>query len=276
MLKIENLYKNFGKTKAVEGISFQVKKGEVFGLLGPNGAGKSTTISIISTLIPLTEGEILFEGNSILSNPKNIRQKLGLVPQDLALSMIGFTVFFSSYTMVFSIGTLLNDKQYKSWERMIISPLSMTSILGGTMLVSFLVGLVQIGILIIGGKYLLAVDWGRSMAGIGMVAAAYVFTITSMGLMISSLVKTQAQLSAVAPVVLTSIAMVGGSMWPLEIVNNKILLFLAELTPHKWAIQGMESIAAKGMGFEAAITPTIVLFLMGIIYFTIGVKTIKD
>ena len=276
MLKIENLYKNFGKTKAVEGISFQVKKGEVFGLLGPNGAGKSTTISIISTLIPLTEGEILFEGNSILSNPKNIRQKLGLVPQDLALSMIGFTVFFSSYTMVFSIGTLLNDKQYKSWERMIISPLSMTSILGGTMLVSFLVGLVQIGILIIGGKYLLAVDWGRSMAGIGMVAAAYVFTITSMGLMISSLVKTQAQLSAVAPVVLTSTAMVGGSMWPLEIVNNKILLFLAELTPHKWAIQGMESIAAKGMGFEAAITPTIVLFLMGIIYFTIGVKTIKD
>ena len=276
MLKIENLYKNFGKTKAVEGINFQVKKGEVFGLLGPNGAGKSTTISIISTLIPLTEGEILFEGNSILSNPKNIRQKLGLVPQDLALSMIGFTVFFSSYTMVFSIGTLLNDKQYKSWERMIISPLSMTSILGGTMLVSFLVGLVQIGILIIGGKYLLAVDWGRSMAGIGMVAAAYVFTITSMGLMISSLVKTQAQLSAVAPVVLTSTAMVGGSMWPLEIVNNKILLFLAELTPHKWAIQGMESIAAKGMGFEAAITPTIVLFLMGIIYFTIGVKTIKD
>ncbi|NLJ57334.1 MAG: ABC transporter permease [Tissierellia bacterium] len=276
MLKIENLYKNFGKTKAVEGISFQVKKGEVFGLLGPNGAGKSTTISIISTLIPPTEGEILFEGNSILSNPKNIRQKLGLVPQDLALSMIGFTVFFSSYTMVFSIGTLLNDKQYKSWERMIISPLSMTSILGGTMLVSFLVGLVQIGILIIGGKYLLAVDWGRSMAGIGMVAAAYVFTITSMGLMISSLVKTQAQLSAVAPVVLTSTAMVGGSMWPLEIVNNKILLFLAELTPHKWTIQGMESIAAKGMGFEAAITPTIVLFLMGIIYFTIGVKTIKD
>lgn len=85
MLKIENLYKNYGDIIAVDGISFEVKRGEVFGLLGPNGAGKSTTISIISTLIPPTKGEILFEGDSIFKNPKNIRQKLGVVPQDIAL-----------------------------------------------------------------------------------------------------------------------------------------------------------------------------------------------
>ncbi len=85
MLKIENLYKNYGNIRAVDGISFEVKRGEVFGLLGPNGAGKSTTISIISTLVPPTKGEIIFEGESILKNPKNIRQKLGVVPQDIAL-----------------------------------------------------------------------------------------------------------------------------------------------------------------------------------------------
>lgn len=85
MLKVENLYKSFGNIKAVDGISFEVKRGEVFGLLGPNGAGKSTTISIISTLLKPTGGQILFEGTSILSNPKAIRQKLGVVPQDIAL-----------------------------------------------------------------------------------------------------------------------------------------------------------------------------------------------
>lgn len=85
MLKVENLYKNYGNIRAVDGISFEVKRGEVFGLLGPNGAGKSTTISIISTLVPPTKGEIIFEGESILKNPKNIRQKLGVVPQDIAL-----------------------------------------------------------------------------------------------------------------------------------------------------------------------------------------------
>ena len=85
MLKVENLYKNFGNIIAVDGISFEVKKGEVFGRLGTNGAGKSTTISIISTLIPPTRGEILFEGESIFENSKNLRQKLGIVPQDIAL-----------------------------------------------------------------------------------------------------------------------------------------------------------------------------------------------
>ncbi len=85
MLKVENLYKNFGNIRAVDGISFEVERGEVFGLLGPNGAGKSTTISIISTLLPPTKGEILFEGESIFKNSKNLRQKLGIVPQDVAL-----------------------------------------------------------------------------------------------------------------------------------------------------------------------------------------------
>ena len=85
MLKVENLYKSFGNITAVNGINFEVKKGDVFGLLGPNGAGKSTTISIISTLLKPTNGDILFEGESILSNPKSIRQKLGVVPQDIAL-----------------------------------------------------------------------------------------------------------------------------------------------------------------------------------------------
>lgn len=191
-------------------------------------------------------------------------------------SMIGFTIFFSMYTMVFSIGTILSDKQYKTWERMLTSPVSMTSILGGTMIVSFLVGIVQMVVLILGGKYLIGVDWGESIAGIMMVTTAFVFTVTSMGLMLSGIVKTQAQLGAMTPVILTSTSMLGGCMWPLEIVNNKVLLFLAELTPQKWAIQGMENIAAKGMGFEAAIMPTIVLLVMGIIFFGIGVKTVKQ
>lgn len=85
MLKVENLYKDFGNVKAVEGISFEVKKGQVFGLLGPNGAGKSTTISIISTLLKPTSGDVLFEGSSILKDSNNIRKKLGVVPQDIAL-----------------------------------------------------------------------------------------------------------------------------------------------------------------------------------------------
>ncbi|MDD3706183.1 MAG: hypothetical protein PHC45_09010, partial [Clostridiaceae bacterium] len=69
--------------------------------------------------------------------------------------------------------------------------------------------------------------------------------------------------------------MLGGCMWPLEIVNNRALLFLAELTPQKWAMQGMESIVSKWMGFEAAVYPAIVLMVMGALFFAVGVKIMK-
>ena len=155
---------------------------------------------------------------------------------------------------------------------MLISPVSKTSILGGSMIVAYLTGAVQMGVLILAGKYLLKVDWGNSISGVLMVAAAFVFAVTSLGLMLSGFIKTQAQLGSLAPIVLTSTSMLGGCMWPLEIVNNKALLFLAELTPQKWAIQGIEGIASKGMGFSAAMLPTVVLIAMGLIYFAIGVR----
>ena len=148
-------------------------------------------------------------------------------------SIIGFSIFFSMYTMVFSIGTILSDKRFKTWDRMLISPVPMSSILGGTMAVSFLVGIIQMAVLILGGKYLFGIDWGGSILGIIMITTVFVFTITSLGLMMSGFVKTEAQLGAITPVVLTSTSMLGGTMWPLEIVNNKVLLFLAELTPQK-------------------------------------------
>lgn len=190
-------------------------------------------------------------------------------------SMIGFSIFFSMYTMVFGIGTILNDRQYKTWQRMLISPVSKASILGGSMVVAYLTGAVQIGVLILGGKYMFGVDWGSSVVGVLTVAGAFVFTVTSLGLLLSGIVKTHAQLSSITPVVLTSTSMLGGCMWPLEIVNNKLLLFLAELTPQKWAMQGMESIASKGMGFEAAVFPTIVLLAMGVLFFYAGVRVMK-
>ena len=194
---------------------------------------------------------------------------------NLKHSMIGFSLFFSMYTMVFGIGTILNDRQYKTWQRMLISPVSKASILGGSMVVAYLTGAIQIGVLILGGKYLLGVDWGSSILGVLMVAGSFVFTVTSMGLLLSGVVKTHGQLSSITPVVLTSTSMLGGCMWPLEIVNNKLLLFLAELTPQKWAMQGMESIASKGMGLSAAVFPTIVLLAMGAIFFAAGVKIMK-
>ena len=82
ILEVKDITKKYGDMVAVNGISFSVKKGEIFGLVGPNGAGKSTTINMITGLLVPDGGSITFEeGNSF----KKWRGNIGLVPQDLAI-----------------------------------------------------------------------------------------------------------------------------------------------------------------------------------------------
>ncbi len=68
-------------TVAVDGVTFQVRRGEIFGFLGPNGAGKTTTISILTTLLEPTSGQARIEGIDVLGRPHDVRRKLGLVFQ---------------------------------------------------------------------------------------------------------------------------------------------------------------------------------------------------
>lgn len=85
ILEAVELTKQFKQIKAVNGVNLFLEKGEIVGLLGPNGAGKSTTISMISTLIPPTSGDVRFNNESVLENPTKLRKVLGLVPQEIAL-----------------------------------------------------------------------------------------------------------------------------------------------------------------------------------------------
>ena len=189
--------------------------------------------------------------------------------------MIGFTLFFSMYTIVFAIGEILNDRENNTWQRLLMSPVSRSSILGGNLVMTFLLGVFQVGILILSGKYLFGLDLGSSTGGLLVIALAFVFTVTSLGLLLSGIVKTHSQLSAVTPIILTSTSMLGGCMWPLDIVNSKLLLTLANLTPQKWAVQGMEKIAMYGADFSSAIVPTLVLVGMGLLFFIIGVRLVR-
>ncbi|MBS4179175.1 ABC transporter ATP-binding protein [Lederbergia citrea] len=85
MLKVIDIKKRYGKKEVVKNVSFTIEKGESFGLLGPNGAGKSTTISMICGLIPYDQGEVLVSDLSVKKSPMLIKEKIGVVPQEIAL-----------------------------------------------------------------------------------------------------------------------------------------------------------------------------------------------
>ena len=83
MIKLIGVKKYFGEVRAVDGINFTIKRGEVFGLLGKNGAGKTTTIKMLTLQLKPTAGEIFFEERAVFGNEIFIKSLLGLVPQHL-------------------------------------------------------------------------------------------------------------------------------------------------------------------------------------------------
>lgn len=84
-IQVKNLSKSFGEFKAVDDVSFQVKKGEIFGFLGPNGSGKSTTIRMLCGLLQPTSGEGIVNGLSVRTNPDDIRKIIGYMSQRFSL-----------------------------------------------------------------------------------------------------------------------------------------------------------------------------------------------
>ena len=85
LLEVDNLVKKYGGLTAVDGLSFDVQPGEAFGLLGPNGAGKSTTMMMVCGLLAADSGEVRVEGRRLERTRPDSRQRMGVVPQDLAL-----------------------------------------------------------------------------------------------------------------------------------------------------------------------------------------------
>ena len=84
MVIVKNLKKRYGDKQAVDGVSFEVKKGEIFGILGPNGAGKTTTLEMMETLRDIDDGTVTIDGIDVAREPQKIKYLIGVQPQSPA------------------------------------------------------------------------------------------------------------------------------------------------------------------------------------------------
>ncbi|HKD82222.1 MAG TPA: ATP-binding cassette domain-containing protein [Candidatus Angelobacter sp.] len=110
-IEVVNIVKRYGNFTAVDGVSFHVAEGEVFGLLGPNGAGKSTLIRMMTTLLEITSGTALIEGSDVRKDPDRARRCMGVIPQ--AMTSDGdLTVWenLSIYSKLYGIPTEEREK----------------------------------------------------------------------------------------------------------------------------------------------------------------------
>src|SRR5919109_620053 len=84
VIRIENLVKTFGPKRAVDGVSFNVERGEVLGFLGPNGAGKSTTMRMVTGFMPPTAGKVTVGGHDVAVSPLEAKRLIGYLPESAA------------------------------------------------------------------------------------------------------------------------------------------------------------------------------------------------
>ena len=99
MIAVENLTKRYAAKTAIEGMSFQVEKGEILGFLGPNGAGKTTTMRIIAGYMPASDGNVRVDGFDVFEKPLDVRRRIGYLPENpplyLEMTVTGYLRFVS-------------------------------------------------------------------------------------------------------------------------------------------------------------------------------------
>ena len=185
---------------------------------------------------------------------------------------IGFTIAFSMFTIIFAVGEILEEKRTGVWDRINISPVARSRVLTGGLICAFIMGMINMTIMMLIGDLVLGVNWLGHVGGVLVILTAFCFCMTSFGLLLSFGIKTSQQLQVIAPVVLVSSGMLGGCYWPLEMVRSKALLAVSKAVPAGWAMQALKSMIVYNQDFGAVYLPAAVLLLMGIVFLGLAVQ----
>jgi ABC-2 type transport system permease protein len=147
-------------------------------------------------------------------------------------------------------------------------------LLGGKIASVFGLAVLETGILVGFGALVLDVPWGHDPLALLMVLVPYLLAATGIGVLISALVRSRAQLSGLMPLVAKGLAMIGGCYWQLEIMPP-FMQTLARLTPTGWTMIGLTDVVARNQGVQAALVPAAVLLAMATVFFGLGVWRLR-
>jgi ABC-2 type transport system permease protein len=187
---------------------------------------------------------------------------------------LGFAVTFIGFSLVGNSATIMEDKIKRTLFRLLSTPTHKSSYIIGKILGSISIGIIQCTILILAGRYLFGVRWGRDPLGLILLMGSYIICVTSIGIMLASLVKTVDQAHAISPVIMISMSMLGGCYWPIEVVPQ-YMQTVARFTPTGLTMKGLTDIIVRGLGFQTVIIPSFTLLGMSLIFFTLGIYFLR-
>ncbi|MDP4180812.1 MAG: ABC transporter permease [Bacillota bacterium] len=188
---------------------------------------------------------------------------------------VGFMIMFVMMSIVFaSSGIILEEKKDNTWDRLMLTPTNRSVIFFGNVISTFVKGWFQVAFLVLFSKFVIHVEWGSSLPALMVLMTIFILCVTGLGIFLSTFVKTNSQLSAIASLVVTCTTMVSGCYWPLELEPD-FMQKIAVVFPQYWAMKGMRSVIDNNLGFEAILQPLIIILFIGVLLFVASVAKSK-
>lgn len=184
-------------------------------------------------------------------------------------SAAGQLVTWGLITFLTASSLLLHEREAGTLGRLLSTPVSRTTVLMGKLLARYLLGLVQIAILVVFGWVVLGVDWGRSPTALIAVVLAFGLMGVSLGVLLATVVRNAQAASALSTFLSMVLAALGGAWWPLEI-TPPLYRQVAQIFPTTWAMRAFESIFLRGATFRDVLMDVGVLVAYALVFAFVG------
>ncbi|MDI6809768.1 MAG: ABC transporter permease [Candidatus Eisenbacteria bacterium] len=181
----------------------------------------------------------------------------------------GFAVMFALFIMLSGGNSFLDEKRLGTYRRLLTAPIRRSEILAGKLVPYFITVIVQMVFFFAVGHFVFHMELGNSIAGLLIMSTAVALAGTSMGILMASIVKTEAQLSSISVLIILAMSSLGGSWWPLDIVPGFMRTLAHVVTINAWALDGFKDLLWYGKGVvdilpEAGVLVAIAAAALGI------------
>lgn len=236
------------------------------------GAIKEVEKKEIETTIEKSFNEKIKTPNINYKIETVVHKKAGL--DSLSTAAIGILIMFIMFFVSNGASTIFEEKELGTWNRLTASPIRNTSIIGGYILGTFLLGWLQIALLILSSRYIFHVSWGSSALGLIILFSSFLIAIIGLGTALAAFVKTHSQLSALTSFIVMPTSLIAGCMWPREFMPD-FMLKLSNFVPQTWILKGLTDLITRGSDISAVVVPSIILLVFATIFFLTAVNALK-
>jgi ABC-type Na+ efflux pump permease subunit len=197
-------------------------------------------------------------------------QAVGGVQQGFGQSIPGMGSMFVMFTVFTGIALLIRERRQWTLQRLVMAPLPRAHILAGKVLFLLILGLVQYTAVFAIAAFT-GTSLGRDPLALGLTMIAFVFCITALTLLLSTVIKTEAQASSVTLLLAMTLAPLGGAWWPLDVVPD-FMRTLGYLSPVAWAMNSYRSLIFENGSLITVLPALGVLVAVGLVFFLLGVR----